>query len=88
MIERRHQEHVYTLRFDNGPDQTVSAIGPTEAVAQRKGERIPYQITDETLVNRWLVAGRRQRAEERCRTALPSPVYADPDDAPVRRWSR
>lgn len=53
--------HRYRLMFDNGPDQFVSAPGPTEAVARRKGERLPYQINDETAIKKWL-GDMRERA--------------------------
>lgn len=65
MTERR--KRVYTLRFDNGPDQRIEAVGPTEAVAQRAGgreARLPYQINDETAIGEWIAKRQAARAAE------------------------
>lgn len=63
--ERRQRLRVYTLKFDNGPDQRIEAIDSTSAVAAREGDRLPYQITDESAVEAWLGPRIAARAAER-----------------------
>ena len=60
--ERR--ERVYTLHFDDGVKETVTATSPAEAVAQRYPALMPYQITDETAMAEW-VAKRQTLVLER-----------------------
>lgn len=58
-LTMKRRKHTFTLRFDNGPDERIIALSTTAAVAARINQRMPYSITDETILSRWLDHGRK-----------------------------
>jgi hypothetical protein len=53
-VKMKRRKHTYTLRFDEGPAERIVARSATEAVAARTNPKLPYSITDEVVMARFL----------------------------------
>ncbi len=53
-MKMKRRKHTYTLRFDDGSDERIVARSATEAVAARTNPKLPFAITDEVVMARFL----------------------------------
>jgi hypothetical protein len=82
--------HQYAMRFDDGHEERVWAVGPTEAVNQRKGGRCalsPFAITDLTVLDLWV---RGETGRKGIHLLPPEPAPEPEPEFPValKWWER